>query len=258
MPRAVTFDLWHTLLLLAPDAEERYLELHPQVVARVVSGWPKAPGPAPDPALNGIDLARTAFGMAIGRERRGEGTPLSRVATDLATLSGRRSRPEELVRALDRLVAELPFEETPGARTVLAALSAKGYRLGVVSNLVGESGAAMRRVAERLEMSPYVQAWALSEELPAAKPSPAIFDAVLASLGVSPSEAIHVGDMPADIEGARRAGLRAGVLYTGGKRYSPTYRRLHQPDGPLDPPAEYVISQWSELPPLVERLFSAR
>lgn len=255
MVRALTFDLWHTLLHLAPEAEERYLHLHPEVVARVVAGWPRAPGPAPEFPLEGPELARQAFSLALAREKLGEGTALSLMAEDLARLSGRRSRPEQLIRALDRLVAELPFEETPGARRVLAHVTAQGYRVGVVSNLVGESGTAMRRVLSKLEMAPFIQGWALSEELKAAKPNPAIFEVVLSELGVKASDTVHIGDSPADIEGARNAGLRGSVLYLGGKDYGPTYARIHQPNRPIVPPPEHRLARWADLPALLPKLW---
>ena len=40
------------------------------------------------------------------------------------------------------------------------------------------------------------------------KPAPVIFDRALAALGVSPSEAVHIGDEELDAEGAARAGMR--------------------------------------------------
>ncbi|MCV0404357.1 MAG: HAD-IIA family hydrolase [Chloroflexi bacterium] len=48
------------------------------------------------------------------------------------------------------------------------------------------------------------------------KPSPAMFEAILESAGVSPDEAVVVGDNPdADIVGARRAGCGSILVLTG-------------------------------------------
>ena len=44
----------------------------------------------------------------------------------------------------------------------------------------------------------------------AAKPDPAIFRSASSALGVAPAATVHAGDgLVADVEGARRAGLRA-------------------------------------------------
>ena len=47
-----------------------------------------------------------------------------------------------------------------------------------------------------------------SAEAGAPKPDPAIFRLALTRLGVSPERALHVGDSPADEEGAHAAGMQ--------------------------------------------------
>jgi putative hydrolase of the HAD superfamily len=59
------------------------------------------------------------------------------------------------------------------------------------------------------------------------KPDPAIFRAALQKLGVAPSEAIHVGDLPAvDFAGARAAGIH-GILVDRRKQLAPSHGALH-------------------------------
>jgi len=50
---------------------------------------------------------------------------------------------------------------------------------------------------------------------PDRKPNPGMLLRALADFGVAPAEAIMIGDKPADLEAARRAGV-AGFLYAGG------------------------------------------
>jgi len=72
----------------------------------------------------------------------------------------------------------------------------------------------------------------------AAKPDPAIFRAALSALGVAPSAALHAGVGPvADVEGARRAGLRAVLVDRGD----------HRPRLPADVPRIAALSELSAL-----------
>jgi putative hydrolase of the HAD superfamily len=62
-------------------------------------------------------------------------------------------------------------------------------------------------------MRPLFDAVVVSSETGWAKPSPRIYGAALAALGVAPREALMVGDrMLEDVEGAQAAGL-AALLY---------------------------------------------
>jgi putative hydrolase of the HAD superfamily len=56
----------------------------------------------------------------------------------------------------------------------------------------------------------FVDALIVSEEAQVSKPDPAIFRVALDRLEVEPSQAVMIGDSwPADVEGARAAGIRA-------------------------------------------------
>ena len=81
-----------------------------------------------------------------------------------------------------------------------------------------------------------------------------IFAAALARLESPARTAVHVGDGWSDIEGARRAGFRAGVLFTGLSRYGDRYRRLFLPEGWSSPPTPYRLERWEELPAMLDRL----
>jgi HAD superfamily hydrolase (TIGR01509 family) len=100
-------------------------------------------------------------------------------------------------------VEALRFEVLPGVRQVLAGLRARGLAVAVISNWdVGLHGHL-----RALELSPFLDAVITSAGAGAEKPDPAIFAAALGQLGVSPRRALHVGDRPADEQGARAAGL---------------------------------------------------
>jgi YjjG family noncanonical pyrimidine nucleotidase len=95
----------------------------------------------------------------------------------------------------------------PGARELLDALAAApGISLALVTN--GISDIVRTRLA-RLDLARYFRIIAISSELGAAKPSPAIFEAALAGLGSPPKpSALMVGDnLASDIQGGRNAGI---------------------------------------------------
>ncbi|NNN18047.1 MAG: HAD family hydrolase [Thermoplasmata archaeon] len=251
---ALTFDLWHTLIQLAPEAEDRYIGLQEATLAEILRTSPPAPGRGAERTMDPADAAHQAWSSALAR--KGQGAPISELARVAANHAGRRPEPERWVAAIDTLVEAQPFEEVPGARDQLRRLVDEGYRIAVVSNLVGESGRSMRRVLERLDMAPFIESWALSEELPWAKPAPEIFWKALEPIGTLPSDAVHFGDLGSDIHGARAAGFRCSVLFQGARNYGALYSALSHTEDRIDPPPERVLSSWKELPPLLEDLFS--
>ncbi|MBO0911533.1 MAG: HAD family hydrolase [Acidobacteria bacterium] len=83
------------------------------------------------------------------------------------------------------------------------------YRLGVISNADGRIADVLGRTAIADLFETITDSGIVGKE----KPHPAIFEAALRSLDVSPEESVYVGDVySVDYLGARRAGI-AGVLF---------------------------------------------
>ncbi|MCS6939296.1 MAG: HAD family hydrolase [Roseiflexaceae bacterium] len=94
----------------------------------------------------------------------------------------------------------------PEAPALLTALGAR-YRLGLVTN--GPSWSQRPKI-ERFDLTSYMHAIIVSEEVGVAKPDPQIFHIALNALAVAPDEALFVGDSPEnDLWGAARAGMPA-------------------------------------------------
>jgi FMN phosphatase YigB (HAD superfamily) len=253
-PRAVLLDLWHTLAYLEPADEERYLTAQLDIVAGVLERSPASPRGRHPALQDPRKAAAEVRAEAIEAEHRGVSLSLAAQALHAARRLGRQARPIELSQALTELVARTPYRISPGAVETLALLQARHVRLGVVANTLGEPGEALQRQLDRAGVGPYIEAWAFSDQLPWTKPAPEIFWHCLGMLSTRRERAVHVGDAWFDLLGARAAGLRAGILYTGERRYGETYARLlgvHRPE--LDA-AEYRIDQLTALPPLVETL----
>jgi HAD superfamily hydrolase (TIGR01493 family) len=99
--------------------------------------------------------------------------------------------------SVDEYLGALEFEPVPGAFAAMERLAELGLGTAVVANWDCT-------LPERLP-----SAWTVvtSAEAGAPKPDPAPFRLALARLGVQPDRALHVGDSPADKEGARAAGM---------------------------------------------------
>ena len=91
----------------------------------------------------------------------------------------------------------------PGVATLLMSLYAKGYRMAVVSNKVQEGVTELSRTFFQGVIDV-----AIGEQpgVPR-KPAPDMVMLALEQLGVSPSEAIYVGDSDVDLQTAAAAGL---------------------------------------------------
>jgi len=106
----------------------------------------------------------------------------------------------------------------PGVADLLADLG-KRYRVGLLTD--GPTRAQYGKL-ETLGWGDLFDAVVVTGELPAGKPDPRTFDAVLDALDVAPQDAVFVGDHPtADVEGADAAGLYAVQVLGRGHDPSP-------------------------------------
>jgi putative hydrolase of the HAD superfamily len=147
--------------------------------------------------------------MAYYRDHAHEGR-------DEASLSDLRERCAALVSdqlgfeiGADQLVAAIRFDAYPDAAPALRELRDLGEKLVAVSNW----DCSLPDVLERVGIGELLDGAVSSAVARAAKPDPAIFAPALELAGVTPSEALHVGDTPAeDVEGARSAGIRCLLI----------------------------------------------
>jgi HAD superfamily hydrolase (TIGR01549 family) len=179
-------------------------------------------------------------------------TPAQQLAR-AARETGRDADPARYLAGLREEIGRTRFVRAPGAVELLHGLRDRGYRVGVISNTVGEPGGFLRPTLESMGFDRYVETYVFSDEHPWTKPSPEIFRFALSQLEEEPSSAVHVGDGWSDIEGARRTGYRGAVLFTGLHAYGESYRRLFLPDQG-SPPTPFRAERLDEVGPLVEQL----
>jgi putative hydrolase of the HAD superfamily len=104
---------------------------------------------------------------------------------------------------VDAYISALVFEPLNGVPERLARLRALGLPLAVIGNWDCSLG---ERLAE-LRLAHFFEFILSSAEAGVAKPDRRIFELALERLGVRPERALHVGDQPADEDGARAAGM---------------------------------------------------
>ena len=154
---------------------------------------------------------------------------------------GARLAEEELqrhrVRQWERHARDFALRD--GAVETLRELRARGYQLGIVSNIDDDQ---LAHLAGMADLTAYFD-WLLSSEAAGScKPDPAIFHEALRRAACRPDEALFVGDTVAqDIAGANQVGMCSVLLW-------------HRDD--RDPPADaprprHVIRRLPELLELV-------
>jgi putative hydrolase of the HAD superfamily len=114
----------------------------------------------------------------------------------------------------DHFTTPAAWEVYPDVRPTLAAVRARGCRIGLVTNFDGR----IVPLLDALGLTSSFDALTLSSRVGAAKPDARIFGAALTALGVPPAAALHVGDSPEDdVAGARAAGLGAVLVDRDGR-----------------------------------------
>ncbi len=129
----------------------------------------------------------------------------------------------------------------PNVKKTLSKL--KSFDRAVLSNKREDLS---RRLLEDLGIAGEFVLIAGSDTTSSRKPSPEPVRYVLDKTGVLPEEALVIGDSPYDIEAAKGAGVKSVAVTYG-------YR-----DRALLKDADYVIEDFTELPPLLVRLGALR
>lgn len=117
-----------------------------------------------------------------------------------------------------------------GGMTVLRGLKDRGYRLGIISNLIGE-----REIPDWLRedgLEGYFDAVVLSSVCHIRKPDPAIYRMGCQAMGLAPGQCVSVADnLDRDITGAIAAGVGANVLFISPEKLAKkTITEANRPD----------------------------
>jgi HAD superfamily hydrolase (TIGR01509 family) len=101
----------------------------------------------------------------------------------------------------------------PGARELVDSLVEGGYEVWLATSAKPEE---LEHHMKELGAEGKIAGVVSSDEAEESKPAPDIFGLALERAGVSPEEAVVVGDSIWDIEAAKEAGVRVAAVMTGG------------------------------------------
>ncbi|MFH2111491.1 MAG: HAD family hydrolase [Candidatus Bathyarchaeota archaeon] len=234
--RAVTFDLWNTLIEVVSYTDDRVEALH-RAAAGAGFGGP-------------VEAALEAYrGSTLMYEREwrtrhvqvDSGARLDYMVEKLGVeMDGEEKA--ALIREFEDVFLRHPPPLKPGALEAVRALSGR-YGLGVISDTGITPGRVMRRYLQDRGLLSHFKSLVFSDETGLCKPHPQVFRRALEELRAKPCEAVHVGDLlRTDVAGAKAAGLTA------------VWVRSPRQDGETDAEPDYIIDSLHELPGIIESM----
>ena len=151
---------------------------------------------------------------------------------------------EQVARTLENMEIEIPPLPVDGIKEVLESLSDR-CRLGVVSDTIVTPGYKLREWLELFDLQSYFSGFAFSDEVGHSKPHKDMFWTAANQLGSDLTNMVHIGDREAkDIQGAHAVGMKA-ILFTGSRDTDAE-----------NTTADAVIRDYSELLAALERIES--
>jgi len=220
MFRAIIFDLFHTLLYdEGTGTREKAFEVA-KAVGIAEADWLRGWRAAGDAATKG-----------------NPGTTRGRVKGALAEV-GYTGGDEHLIDDLTGLMfgRHIPrlYRDT---RETLSQLKARGYRLGLLSNLFGDE----TRWPSEFELDHYFDAMVFSCEVGMGKPERDIYLLAAGRLAAKPEECVFVDDAPAYLAGAHAVGMTTVQITRRGSEW------MHAEAGPTDAAPDLSIAELREL-----------
>lgn len=207
--RAITFDYWNTIMFAADPVgrwrSDAWLELLSNAGLAV----------QPDDVSAAFRAAWAAHTEAWVANIRHTGVRFAEVAVAALPVAVGGVLRRDLIDAFMHEGDGEEFLPCPGVADALAALTEADVRIGIVCDVGITPSTGLRRLLERHDLLRHFDSWSFSDEVGWYKPAPEIFRHALDTLGVTATDAAHIGDIRrTDIAGARAMGMTA-IRYRG-------------------------------------------
>lgn len=209
--RAVTFDLWQTLLFESDGASVRRADVRCRSLAQALNNL-------------GVQVSLEEMSAAVNKTVSSLMTIwdanrdigyidqvrliIKKVSKD--SLNLKQEWIDKLVSAYTSSILEVPPYLNPEDRRVLEGLKKHHKLIGLICNTGLTPGIGLRKFLANESITEYFDLMIFSEEIGIRKPDRRIFHLAARRLGVQPCEIVHVGDnLKTDVWGAKTAGLKA-------------------------------------------------
>ena len=218
MIRAITFDLWDTVIHDDSDEPKRAAaglpskrEARRALVREALAAHQAVPADLVDAAY---DVADVAFNK-VWHDEHVTWSVGERLSVLLRGLG--RELPDAVLADVTARIEEMELEvmpdPVPGIGDAIETLAGR-YPLAVVSDAIHSPGRCLRTWLERHGLLRRFGAFAFSDEVGRSKPHPDMFQRAAAGLGVDVGEMLHIGDREHnDVQGPHALGMKA-ILFT--------------------------------------------
>ena len=219
--KAITFDLWDTLVIDDSDETKR-AEQGPRSKfdERRHLLW-EALNTTEPIELETVRLAYNVGDAAFNKVWKEQHITWHIAERLRVILNGLgRELPDEIfnavVRAHEEMEVDIPPDAMPDAVPVLERL-ARRYKLCIVSDAIVSPGGCLRRLLENHGLAKFFSGFAFSDEVGHSKPHRSMFESAAGQLGVEISEMLHIGDRDHnDVKGPQQLGMKA-ILFTASR-----------------------------------------
>jgi putative hydrolase of the HAD superfamily len=245
--RAITFDLWDTIVHDDSDEPKRKAEgLRSKKEERRHLLWEALNRQEPI-ELERVKLAYDVADAAFNKVWHDEHVtwPIAdRLNVALKGLG--RNLPENEFQRVVRLHEEMEItvrpDLVPGIHEALQTLHGR-YRTCIVSDAIVSPGRCLRRLLESYDLARFFDGFAFSDEVGYSKPHRSMFESAARQMGVALEEMVHIGDRDHnDVKGPQALGMKA-ILFIG--------TRAADKDRTT---ADAICERHADLPAIVDRL----
>jgi putative hydrolase of the HAD superfamily len=215
--KAVTFDLWETLLFETDGSNNRrkIIRLRNLTEALNTFGLPVS-----------VEQVEVAFNRMISSlfklwDKNKDMPHLDQIRLFMKYVSkGKLSLRNEWVNEISRAYVsptlEVPPYVNPDACEILDWLESREYPVGIICNTGTTPGTDLRRLLSNMGVAEYFRTMIFSNEAGFRKPGRRIFSLAAQALNAKPKNIVHIGDnLKSDVWGAKNAGFKA--IYLSGK-----------------------------------------
>jgi putative hydrolase of the HAD superfamily len=247
MIKAVTFDLWDTIIHDDSDEKRRAeMGLRSKRDERRHLVWEAVQDIRPLDAASvsqAYDVVDSAFNK-VWKEHFITWSIEERLAVLLRGLGVElpAERFKKLVDAHEVMEVEIAPDPIEGITDALERL-AQNYKLCIVSDTIVTPGTGLRDLLEKHDLKRYFSGFAFSDEVGHSKPHPSMFESAAVQMGTDFAEMAHIGDRDHnDVKGSQKMGMKA-VLFTA--------TRANDKDMTT---ADAVCERHEDLPEVIDRL----